>query len=274
MDFSVLMPVYGKDNVAFFKKALTSVTIEQTLKPSQVVIVQDGPVSSEVDDIISQFAKQIQNIEFTVIKNEENLGLAVALNSGLKACKYNWIARMDSDDISAPNRFELQFDYLYKNPDVDVLGGCIKEFVNVQDDTNSHRLVPCNNKDIYRMAKVRNPINHPTVIYKKSDVLLVGGYSENCGKIEDYKLWIDLMLHNKKFANLNDILLYFRIGNGFIERRSDKREIRHWDMLQEYLLKNNFIGKIQAIKNKFYIRIFIYMPGWMKKLAYRILLRK
>ena len=274
MDFSVLMSVYGKDNVLFFEKALASVTSDQTLKPTQVVIVQDGPVPHEIDEIIASFQKQLRQIEFTVLKKETNGGLAAALNSGLKVCKYDWIARMDSDDISAPERFEKQANMIAENPSLDVVGGAIAEFENEIGDIQSERHVGLSQADITAMAKSRTPMNHMTVFYRKSAVTEAGGYSENFGKLEDYKLWVDMLLAKKSFANLDDILVYARIGNGFIERRSNKREIKDWDMLQKYLLANGFIGKGMAFKNRLSIRMFIYMPGWMKKIAYQTVLRK
>lgn len=128
MNFSVLMSVYGKDNPAYFKQALESVTINQTLRPTQAVIVLDGPVSEEIKTIITQVARNAADIEFTVVEKEKNGGLAAALNSGLAACKYDWVARMDADDISVPNRFEKQIAYLSQHPNVQVLGGYIREF--------------------------------------------------------------------------------------------------------------------------------------------------
>ena len=129
-------------------------------------------------------------------------------------------------------------------------------------------------KAIREMAKSRTPMNHVTVMYKKSSVEKAGCYSENFGKLEDYKLWVDLLGNNAELANIDDILVYVRTGNGFITRRSNKREITDWDMLQSYLIENGIIGKFTALKNKLYIRCFIYMPGWMKLMAYRIMLRK
>ncbi len=274
MKFSVLMSVYGKDDAKFFKTALESVTVKQTMKPNQVVVVEDGPVPDEIDEIISFYADILPEIEFTVVRKEKNEGLAAALNDGLKECKYEWVARMDSDDIAAEDRFLKQTEYVTENPSVDVFGGAIAEFKSEIGDINSERQVGISQKEILDMAKSRTPMNHVTVFYRKSAVLDVGGYTENFGKLEDYKLWVDMLSCGKTFANTRDIMVYVRIGNGFVERRSNKREIYDWDMLQSYLLKNEFIGKMQAIKNKLYIRVFIYMPGWVKKIIYKILLRK
>ena len=274
MNFSVLMSVYGKDSAEDFKEALKSVTLTQTKKPKQVVIVQDGIVPSSIDEIIDDIKNQTSEIEITVLKKETNQGLASALNSGLSLCKYDWIARMDSDDISVADRFEKQIAFIESNMDVAVLGGAIAEFENEIGDIQSERHVELIHEEITRMAKSRTPMNHVSVMYLKSAVLAVGGYSEDFGKLEDYKLWVDLIAAGYKLANIDDIVVNVRVGKGFIERRSNKREIQDWDMLQTYLLKNNMITKRKAWVNKLYIRVFIYMPAWMKKIAYKTILRR
>ena len=204
MDFSVLMSVYGKDNANDFKEALESVTLTQTKKPKQVVIVQDGPVPSTIDEIIDEVKTKSSEIEITVLKKETNHGLAAALNSGLALCKYDWIARMDSDDISVEDRFEKQLNFIESHPDVDVLGGAIAEFENEIGDIQSERHVELTHEEIKKMARSRTPMNHVSVIYSKKAVLEVGGYSEDFGKLEDYKLWVDLIGAGKKLANIDD----------------------------------------------------------------------
>lgn len=273
MEFSVLMSVYKEDNPAFFRTALESVTVNQTLKPKQVVIVQDGVLPAEFDEIIYDVENTAPEIIFTVIKREKNSGLAVSLNIGIDACICDWIARMDSDDISDAERFEKQVKYIEAYPDTDVLGGAIAEFNERIGDIKSERHVGLTLDDIKKMAKSRTPMNHITVMYRKKAVTDVGKYCENFGKLEDYKLWVDMLSKGKSLANIDDILCYVRIGNGFIGRRSNKREIADWDMLQTYLLKSNLIGKFTAVKNRLYIRVFIYMPSWAKKLAYKCFLR-
>lgn len=274
MGFSVLMSVYGKDVPDHFKEALESVTKKQTVKPSQVVIIKDGPVSSEIDSIINSVHSEIKDIDFTVISKEKNSGLAAALNTGLKACKYNWVARMDSDDIATPDRFEKQTKYLSTNTGIDVLGGAIAEFENTPGDLQSVRHVGLKHDDIVQMARYRTPLNHVSVLYSKTAVQKAGNYSECFGKLEDYKLWIDLICSGAKMANIDDVIVFVRVGNGFFKRRGNKEEIKDWDMLQKYLFKAGIIGKRKAIINKAYIRVFIYMPAWMKKIAYKLVLRR
>lgn len=274
MDFSVLMSVYRNDNPLFFKEALASVTIAQELKPNQVVIVFDGPVSEEIETTISHIRKMDESIEYTVIRKPQNAGLAAALNSGLSYCKYEWVARMDADDISISCRFKKQFEYLKEHPEVSVLGGYIVEFEDDFANLKSIRKVGCSYNEIVTMAKSRTPMNHMSVVYNKRAIFNINGYSEDFGKLEDYKLWVDLIAAGEILANISDVLVKVRIGDGFIERRSSKREIEDWDMLQGYLINAGLITKLKALQNRFYIRAFIYMPVWMKKLAYKIVLRK
>lgn len=268
------MSVYRNDKTDDFKLALDSVSIKQTLKPNQIVIVEDGPIETEIEEVINVSKTHNPDIEFTIIKKAVNQGLAAALNDGIKACRFEWIARMDADDVARPIRFEYQINYLEKHPYIDVLGGNVAEFESTPRDINSVRRVPQTHQEIATMAKSRNPINHQTVFYKKTSVEAVGNYSVEFGKLEDYKLWVDMLVAGFMFANLDEILVDFRIGKGFIERRSNKREIKDWDMLQAYLLRNKMIDKKTEIINKISIRCFIYMPSWLKVLAYKHILRK
>lgn len=273
-DFSVLMSVYKNDKPDFFELALRSITTDQKLKPKQVVIIQDGPVAQGIDHIIENISNEESSIKFTVEKNAENKGLAVSLNKGLKLCDYEWIARMDADDISVPERFSIQRRFILKHTELDLVGAYIAEFENAPNDIHSLREVPVHPREIKQMLKTRNPINHVTVMYKKSSVLAAGGYSENFGKLEDYKLWVDMISCGYRMVNIPKVLVNVRIGNGFIERRSNKREIQDWDMLQEYLLRNNFIKLSKALRNKLYIRCFTYMPPKLKEMAYKYVLRR
>lgn len=273
--FSVLMSVYYKDSPIFFDLALRSVTVNQTLKPNQVVIVEDGSVPAQIEDVISSVKGEVPDMEFTVLRRAQNKGLAVSLNEGLRECKYDWVARMDSDDISAAERFEKEFEFIRDNNyKVDIVGSYIDEFSEKIGDISSVRTVGTTQEEIKRMSKKRTPFNHMSVIFNKNTVEKAGCYSENFGKLEDYKLWVDMLTMGAQAANLPEILVHVRVGNGFIERRSNKREIQDWDMLQQYLLKGGIVNKREALMNKLYIRVFIYTPSFIKKFLYKYILRK
>lgn len=273
--FSVLMSVYHKDIPDYFDLALRSVTVEQTLRPNQVVIVEDGPVPVQMEEVINSVMEEVPEIDFTVLRRSENKGLAVSLNEGLRACRNEWIARMDSDDISVPERFEKEFAVIKDNDfNIDIVGSYIDEFSEKVGDISSIRTVGVSQEDIKRMTKKRTPFNHMSVIYKKSIVEKAGCYSENFGKLEDYKLWVDMFSIGARAVNIPEVLVHVRVGNGFIERRSNKREIQDWDMLQQYLLKGGIVNRGEALMNKLYIRVFIYTPSLVKKFLYKFLLRK
>lgn len=274
MNFSVLISVYKKDSSEALYKAISSVTLSQNIKPAQVVIVKDGQVDANIESVIQKCLSESDQIEFTVLSLKENKGLAAALNEGITKCKYEWIARMDADDISCGDRFEKQISYINEHSEISVLGGVIEEFYNTPGDYGKIRIVPHTHEDILKFMKRRNPINHMTVMYRKSAVLSVGGYSLECGKLEDYRLWVDLLIKGYKLANLDDVLLYVRVGNGFIERRSDKREIYDWDQLQKYMFDNVLINCVEKIRNMIFIRGFIMAPPAVKKLIYKILRRR
>lgn len=273
--FSVLMSVYHKDSPEFFDLALRSVTVEQTLRPSQMVIVEDGPVPAQMEDVITTVNGEVPEIEFTVLRRAQNKGLAVSLNEGLRECKYDWVARMDSDDISVPERFEKEFGFIQANDfNIDIVGSYIDEFSEQVGDITSIRTVGTTQDEIKRMSKKRTPFNHMSVIFNKTSVEKAGCYSEDFGKLEDYKLWVDMLSKGARAANIPEILVHVRVGNGFIERRSNKREIQDWDMLQQYLLKGGIVTKGEALMNKLYIRVFIYTPSFVKKFLYKYMLRK
>ncbi len=274
MKFSVLMSVYKNDNQEHFRLALESVSIHQIIKPAQIVIVQDGIVDSEIDKIIEATRKIESAIEFTVLKKKNNQGLAAALNDGISLCKYEYVARMDADDISDNRRFLLQTRILENDSSIDVLGGYIAEFEDDYTVLGKIRTVGKAHNEIVKMAKHRSPFNHMTVMYKKSKVLAIGGYNVEFGKLEDYCLWVDMISRGGVLANIPEILCNVRIGNGFIERRSNKEEIKNWDKLQAYMIEKGIILKSEAVANKIYIRVFSYSPTWVKGLLYKYILRK
>ncbi len=273
-DFAVLMSVYQNDETNHFLEALNSVTRDQTLKPSQVVIVKDGPVNAEIDKIINRVKKENGTIQFDIVSNDVNKGLAYSLNAGAKFVKTKWIARMDADDIAVPNRFELQMDYLKNNSEVSILGGFTEEFNKTPGDLSRFREVPTRNEDIVRLLKKRNALNHPTVVFKKEALEFVNGYSTDCGKMEDYRLWVDFMLAGYVFANLNCVLVNMRVGAGFLGRRSNKEEISDWKKLQKYICEKKIISRSQMNKNIFVFSLFVSSPTWVKRIAYSKLLRK
>ena len=222
--FSVLIPVYAKDRPLDFKYALNSIWADQVRKPDEVVIVVDGPVSKNIESEIELFCNCCPVVKVHYIKS--NKGLAAALNIGLGICKYPYIARMDADDISLPNRFKIQKEFLTNNPDIVILGGAIEEF---EDDGIGKyiRKYPLRTKDIKSSISKASPFAHPTVIIKK-DILELFKYKENLHSNkktivsgnEDIDLWFRIIGQGYEVANTEEVILKYRKAKSFYKRRS------------------------------------------------------
>ena len=172
--YSVLMAVYEKEKPIYLKESIESM-LNQTVFPDQFVIVKDGMLTSELDAVINEFASRYEEL-FTIIELHENQGLANALNEGLKACRNELVARMDSDDFSKPKRCELILDEFIKDKDLAICGCNIEEFNVSTDNITGYRIVPTLYEDILKFGRRRQPFNHPTVIYKKSIIQACDGY--------------------------------------------------------------------------------------------------
>ncbi|EOD9422229.1 glycosyltransferase [Vibrio campbellii] len=212
-DFCVLMSVYIKDNDQYFIEALESLSL-QTLKAQEVVIIGDGPLRKSQLNIIESY-KETLNINF--IQLEKNLGLANALKVGVEVANFDWIARMDSDDICYPNRFELQTKCIKSNPNIDILGGNITEFQTL-GETLSERVVKEHHESIVDSSKFLSPMNHVTVMFKKEAVIKAGNYSQKYTMMEDYPLWMAMIGSGATFYNLQQPLVDVRV-EGLSSRR-------------------------------------------------------
>lgn len=230
-EFSVLMTVYQNDRVEYLQMALASLT-SQSLLPSQIVIVQDGPICDLAQKAIEIWSNSYFG-DFDLIKLEKNVGLGAALSNGLRFCKYEIVARMDADDICFPNRMNLQFEFLLNNPDITAVGATVEEFNNTPGDLLRFRKLPTNPDELKKFALKRNPMNHPSVMFRKVDIMKAGGY-DDCLLFEDYLLWLKLLSSGKKIANIPEPLLYFRIGNNMIGRRSGRKYLRlEWNFYKK-----------------------------------------
>lgn len=271
LNFSVLMSIYKNEHPEYFDKALNSILKDQSLITDDLVLVVDGPISSELEKVIQKYKKEFENI-FNIFRLENNVGLGKALNYGLNFCKNNIVARADTDDICFFNRFEKQVKYMFENENVDVCGSYTSEFNLNVDDSFYVRKVPIENVDIYKLAKFRNPINHMSVVFRKDRIIDVGSY-EDLLYVEDYYLWAKCMSNNYIFYNIPEPLVYARVGNGMIKRRGNKKSIESYKSLYTYMLKKKLINNFNFIKNMTMIIIFMYMPNNIKEISYNILLR-
>ena len=269
--FSALLSVYKNDNPLFFRQALDSV-ISQTSIPSEIVLMVDGPVSDELDSVIKEYQKRYSLLK--VVRFEQNQGLGKALEEGVKHATYDIVARMDSDDIAAPDRFEKQLMCFLNDSELSIVGGTISEFIDSPDNIVGHRVCPLTNEEIRDYMKTRCAFNHMTVMFKKSEVLKVGNYQDWFWN-EDYYLWIRMMLAGCKFANLPDTLVNVRVGKDMYARRGGWKYFKSEEGIQRYMLKHKLIGLPCYLYNviiRFVLQVA--MPNSLRGWVFRTFARK
>lgn len=235
--FSVSMCVYGGDNAEHFSEAVESI-LNQTIKPSEVVLVVDGPVPEKLDNVIKGYE---QNEIFKVIRFEENQGHGNARRAGLGACTNELVALMDADDISAPTRFEKELSAFSNDEALDIVGGNISEFIGSPSNIVGKRIVPESNSDILEYMKKRCPMNQVTVMFRRESVEKVGGYIDWFCE-EDYYLWLRMAKANMRFENIPEILVNVRVGGEMYDRRGGLKYFKSEAKLQKYMLENRIIG--------------------------------
>jgi len=272
LPFSVLTSVYRNDHPEYFTRAIQSVCSDQTVQPSEIILVVDGPVSKPLEDTIKKFERELAILKIHWLP--ENVGLGLALQKGLTYATNDIVARMDSDDIAEPDRFEKQLNYMYKHPDVDIIGGQIAEFINEPTNIVGKREVPTNHYDISEYIKSRCPFNHMTVMFRKKAVMSVGNY-QPWHFNEDYYLWIRMAEAGYKFANLPDTLVNVRVGADMYRRRGGWKYFKSEKGLQDYMLHRKMISLPRYCYNvlgRFAVQVA--MPNRFRGLIFQKLFRK
>ena len=244
--FSVAISVYMNDNAEYFDRALESITDTQTIKPDEIVLVVDGPVSDDINSVISKYEAKCET--FKAIRLAENGGLGNALKIAVENCSYELIARMDSDDISLPTRFEEQLKKFEQFPELDIVGGDISEFIGNEENVVAYRRVPEEDSEIKKYMQTRCPFNHVSVMYKKSAVEKAGGYQDLFWN-EDYYLWIRMQLSGALFANTGTTLVNVRTGTDMYARRGGARYFKSEAYLQRFMLENKMISLSTCFMN-------------------------
>lgn len=271
LKFTVLLPVYNGDNASFLKVAIESI-IQQTMVPDEILLLIDGPVNKNIKQILDYYSKNYQEI-ISVIYFKENRGLGKTLNDGVLLSRNEIIARMDADDFSLPNRFEKQIAYFKNDKTLTLVGGNIQEYSYDMEEKLNQRVVPSNIKDIRKFAKIRNPFNHMTVMFRKSDVLKVGNYND-ISLFEDYYLWIKLLLAEKNVCNIPEILVDVRAGDELIVKRSGFKYLLKEIKFQNKLLECKYISLDRYIINIFIRGTSRLIPKVIIKRIYTMFLRK
>ena len=269
MRFSVLLSVYYKESYSAFCKSLDSI-FTQTTCPDEVILVEDGPLGSDLNDIISEYSAKYPTLK--IIPLPTNQGLGKALNEGLKHCSYDIVARMDTDDIAKPDRFEKQLAVFEKYLDIDVVGAWIDEFEDDISEVKSVRKLPELPDDIRQFAKRRNPINHPVVMFRKSAVLAAGGY-QHFPLFEDYYLWIRMLMNGAKFYNIQESLLYFRFSPEMFKRRGGWRYVISELHFLQKMRQMHFISFSEFMQNLFVRFSIRLIPNSLRAIVYTKLIR-
>lgn len=263
--FSILLAVYKKENPVYFSQSLDSI-FSQILFPHEVVLVKDGPLTDDLERVINKYQSKYYILK--VVSLPVNQGLGKALNEGLKHCSHDLVARMDTDDIVKPDRFEKQLKIFQEDPEVDVVGSWIDEFEGDISHVVSVKRLPECHEEILSFAKKRNPINHPVVMFRKKAVLAAGGY-QHFPLFEDYYLWVRMLMNGAKFYNIQESLLYFRSSPDMFKRRGGLKYVGTEVRFQNFLLRSHFISFPRYVQNVIIRVITRIMPNRWRALLYK-----
>ena len=264
--YSVLMSLYKKEKPEYLSMALDSM-LNQTVKPDEIVLVEDGPLTKELYDVLERYPMLHR------VKNETNLGLGLALNVGLKECRNELVARMDTDDCSKPERCEKQLARFYEKPYLAIVGSHIDEFVGNPSNVISRRVVPTTSEEIYNFAKRRSAFNHPAVMYSKTAVLENNGYAD-LKRNQDVDLFGRMLFAGYKAENIDEALLWFRSSDELAKRR------KSWQNTWSYIATIRKFWKIGYSSFVDYATIGIaqtgmyLMPVKLQNFIYKKFLRK
>lgn len=271
MDISVLMSIYAKENPTFFSCSMDSI-IGQSVMPKEIILVQDGKLTPELNDICLSYQNDYPEL-IKIISLKTNHGLGKALQIGLLNCNYELVARMDTDDISKPDRFQKQVNEFMNDSELTILGSSIEEFSDNPKLIESIRMVPLTHTGIIKYAKKRNPFNHMTVMFKKSAVLDVGNYRP-FHLCEDYYLWYRLLHHGYKAKNIAESLVCVRVDKNMFRRRGGLKYFIQEVKLQNIFLQNHFINLAEYIRNISLRMSVRFIPNVVRGYLYKMFMRK
>lgn len=270
-NYSVLMSVYYKEHPDYLRQSMQSI-YDQTVPTDDFVLVCDGPLTPELDAVISDMQQQFES-RLHVCRLSKNGGLGKALNFGIGQCKNDLVARMDSDDVSRPDRCERQLAVFQNHPEYSLVSGIVEEFSDTITNVSVRRIVPEHQDDIITFAKKRNPFNHPCIMYKKSAVQAVGSY-QDFYLLEDYYLWIRMLQHGFIGYNLQEPLLWMRAGSDMYKRRGGWKYVQSQHNLFKYMAQTGFITRNQYQIQSLVRLIGAVVPNWLRAFLFRQILRK
>ncbi len=268
--YSVLMSVYIKENPSYFRESIESV-LNQTVRPDEFVIVCDGPLTKELDEVIEEYCSRDAGL-FNIIRLSENVGLGMALRRGIMECHNDIIARMDSDDISCPDRMQRQLAAMQEN-DADIVSAAVCEFAKSPDNIISSRSLPESNEQIQKFSRRRNPFNHPAVMYRRKSVIDAGNY-QRFDLFEDYYLWIRMLKNGCRGYNIQEPLVYMRAGEQMYSRRGGIKYAGLVIRFRTYMFKSGYSNITDYIITAGGHIFVALIPTKLRKMFYERVLRK
>lgn len=270
LKFSVLMSLYYKEKPEYFQQCMKSVA-SQTLQPDQIVIVKDGPLTAELDAVLDLWVEKNPAL-YTIVPLEKNQGLGIALSEGIRHCRNEIVARMDTDDIAVKTRFEKQLGVFESEPDLSICGSNIIEFEGSPDNAVSKRNVPGTDEAIKQYQKRRDAFNHMTVMYRKSMVLKAGNY-QSCLLMEDTLLWVRMIQAGAKCMNIDEPLVYARVGNDMYARRGGWKYFKKYCSGRKRVLETGYISLMDYIYTIMIQLIVAAVPNGLRSWMFKRLLR-
>lgn len=271
--FSVVTSVYRNDKPEFVRVALDSMLVEQTLKPSEIVLVRDGSVPVDLERLLFEYEAKYSDV-MHILRLDKNGGLGNALKLGVENATYSLVARMDSDDICLPKRFEKQVAYMAEHQECDIVGGQMTEFIGEPTNVVGKRVVPESNEAIYEYMKSRCALNHVTVMFRKDTILKVGNYQDWFWN-EDYYLWVRMMMNKCVFANLSDVLVNVRSGEDQYARRGGMKYFKSEEGIQRLMLDNKLINRYEySVNVAKRLIVQLLLPNWLRGWVFRTFARK
>ena len=264
---SVLLSVYVDEQPEYLNQALISIWHEQTVKPSQIVLVKDGPLSVELESVVERWRIKLPDV-MTIVALPQNIGLGAALNEGLRYCQHSLVARMDTDDVALPARFEKQCAFMLNNPHVVASSAQIEEWDISLRVQLGRRQLPLSSEEVAFFAKKRSPLSHPVSIFRKESVLDVGGYPP-LRKAQDFALWSLLLVNDYKLANIPDVLLKMRTGGELLRRRG-WAYFKHEVQLYAFQKEIGFLSMQEYLINISSKAVLRLSPNFMKGVIYRL----
>lgn len=269
--YSVLMSVYKKEKPEYLKQAIDSM-LKQTVLTDDFVLVCDGPLTKELDKLIGDYTIKYPSL-FHIIRIPANKGLGNALSIGICQCQNNLIARMDSDDISLPHRCQQQLDAFNRNFKLHIVSGSVAEFSDYSGKTTSIKRLPMNSEEIKSYAKFRCPFNHPCVMYKKEAVIKAGNYQSD-SMLEDYDLWVRMLMNGCNGFNISEILLNMRAGKKMYSRRGSLKYLKGMTRFRLHMRRIHFITTFEFVYSWIFHAIICILPTDLRLYIYGLLLRE